>query len=107
MDMPSIVNMYFDADSRNDADALLKTFGVEAVVEDENARHHGIAAIREWWLAAKMATQYCVEPLETAVDSDKALVWARVSGQFPGSPVMLTHAFTIKDDRIVRLEIRP
>ena len=106
MDMPSIVNMYFDADSRNDADALLKTLAVEAVVEDENARHQGIVAIREWWLAAKKATQYRVEPVESTVDGDKALVRARVSGQFPGSPVMLTHAFTIKGDRIVRLEIR-
>ena len=35
MDMPGIVNTYFDADRRNDADALLKTFAVEAVVEDE------------------------------------------------------------------------
>ena len=106
MDMPSIVNMYFDADSRNDVDALLKTLAVEAVVEDENARHQGIVAIREWWLASKKATQYRVEPVESTVDGDKALVRARVSGQFPGSPVILTHAFTIKDDRIVRLEIR-
>ncbi|CDZ70746.1 Hypothetical protein NGAL_HAMBI2610_23490 [Neorhizobium galegae bv. orientalis] len=106
MDMPSIVNMYFDADSRNDADTLLKTLAVEAVVEDENTRHQGIVAVREWWLAAKKATQYRAEPVESTVDGDKALVWARVSGQFPGSPVMLTHAFTIKDDRIVRLEIR-
>jgi hypothetical protein len=43
--------------------------------------------------------------LECTVDGDKALLRAKVSGQFPGSPVMLTHAFTIKDDRIVRLEI--
>ena len=106
MDMPSIVNMYFDADSRNDADALLKTLAVEAVVEDENARHQGTVAIREWWLAAKKATQYRAEPVESTVDGDKALVRARVSGQFPGSPVMLIHAFTIKHDKIVRLEIR-
>jgi len=106
MDMPPIVDMYFDADSRNDADALLLTLAVDAVVEDENARHQGAVAIREWWLAAKKATQYLADPLESTVDGGKALVRARVSGQFPGSPVMLTHAFTIKDDRIVRLEIR-
>ena len=106
MDMPPIVDMYFDADSRNDADALLQTLAVDAVVEDENARHQGAVAIREWWLAAKKATQYLADPLESTVDGGKALVRARVSGQFPGSPVMLTHAFTIKDDRIVRLEIR-
>jgi len=92
MDMPDIVNNYFDADSRSDV--------------DENARHHGIVAIRGWWVAAKKATQYRAEPVEFMVEGDKALFRARVSGHFPGSPVMLTHDFTIKDDRIVRLEIR-
>lgn len=107
MNMPGIVNMYFEADRRNDADALLATFAVEAVVEDEGARHQGVAAIREWWVAAKKAAQYVAEPMEATVEGDRALVRAKVSGQFPGSPVMLTHAFTIKDDRIVGLEIRP
>lgn len=107
MDMPSIVTMYFDADRRHDVDALLKTLAVDAVVEDENARHQGAAAIREWWLAAKEATEYVAEPLESNVDGDTIRVRARVSGQFPGSPVMLTHAFTIQNDGIARLEIRP
>jgi ketosteroid isomerase-like protein len=105
MDMPGIINTYFEADRRNDADALLDTFAIEAVVEDEGARHQGVAAIRVWWVAANKAAQYVAEPLECTVDGDKALLRAKVSGQFPGSPVMLTHAFTIKDDRIVRLEI--
>ncbi|MBY2908703.1 nuclear transport factor 2 family protein [Rhizobium leguminosarum] len=106
MDMPGIINTYFEADRRNDADALLDTFAIEAVVEDEGAHHQGVAAIREWWVAAKKATQYRAEPVESAIDGNKAIVRARVSGQFPGSPVMLTHGFTLKDDRIVWLEIR-
>ncbi|NZD49439.1 nuclear transport factor 2 family protein [Rhizobium leguminosarum] len=105
MDMPGIIDTYFEADRRNDADALLDAFAVEAVVEDEGSRHQGVAAIRVWWVAANKAAQYVAEPLECTVDGDKALLRAKVSGQFPGSPVMLTHAFTIKDDRIVRLEI--
>lgn len=106
MDMPGIVNIYFEADSRNDVDALSKTFALEAIVEDEGVRHQGVAAIAQWWLAAKKTAEYVAEPLESTVEGDKALVRARVSGQFPGSPVMLTYAFTINDDRIVRLEIK-
>lgn len=105
MDMPHPVYMYFDADSRNDVDALLKTLAADAVVEDENAHHQGSDAIREWWMKAKKATQYVAEPIEVRVDGNKAVVRASVSGQFRGSPVMLTHAFTLKEDRIVRLEI--
>jgi hypothetical protein len=106
MDMPGIVNLYFEADRRNDADALLEAFAVEAVVKDEGARHKGIAAIRDWWMAAKGTAQYVAEPMETTVEDGRTLVRARVSGQFPGSPVTLAYAFTIKDDRIVDLEIR-
>jgi ketosteroid isomerase-like protein len=104
--MPGIVTMYFDADRRNDAEALLNTLAADAVVEDENARHQGSVAIRQWWLSAKKATQYIAEPLESTVDGDKAFVRASVSGQFTASPVVLTHAFTIKNEKIVRLEIR-
>ncbi|MGR9059201.1 nuclear transport factor 2 family protein (plasmid) [Rhizobium leguminosarum] len=106
MDMPGIINTYFEADRRNDANALLDTFAVEAFVEDERARHQGVAAIREWWVAAKKAAQYVAEPLECTVDCYKALIRAKVSGQFPGSPVTLTYDFAIKDGKIVSLEIQ-
>lgn len=106
MDMPDIVNMYFDADSGSNADALSETFSIEAVVEDEGSRHQGVVAIREWWVAAKEATQYVSEPFESTVDGNKVLVRAKVGGQFPGSPVTLSYAFTIKDGKIAWLEIR-
>ncbi|MBA8830366.1 nuclear transport factor 2 family protein (plasmid) [Rhizobium leguminosarum] len=106
MDMLGIINTYFEADRRNDANALLDTFAVEAFVEDERARHQGVAAIREWWVAAKKAAQYVAKPLECTVDGDKALIRAKVSGQFPGSPVTLTYDFAIKDGKIVSLEIQ-
>lgn len=48
MDLPDIVNMYFDADSCNDTDALSETFAPDAVVEDEGARHQGVVAILRW-----------------------------------------------------------
>ncbi|MFD2030991.1 nuclear transport factor 2 family protein [Ancylobacter dichloromethanicus] len=53
MNMPEIVKAYFDADIRNDADALVATFAAEGVVKDEGALHQGRRAIRDWWLAAK------------------------------------------------------
>ncbi len=106
MDMPPTVTAYFDADRRNDVEAFSETFLEDAVVEDEGARHRGIAAIRQWWAAVKTATNYVADPVEATRDGDKALVRANVSGQFPGSPVTLTFAFTTKNDKIARLEIK-
>ena len=106
MDMPRVVNSYFDADRRNDTDALLEAFAVGAVVKDEGARHEGLAAIRDWWMAAKTATAYIAEPMEFTPDRDGTFVRARVSGDFTGSPVTLAYAFTIINDHIVTLEIK-
>ncbi|MFP5076245.1 hypothetical protein ACLE20_02965 [Rhizobium sp. YIM 134829] len=44
------------------------------------------------------------QPLETVREGDRVQVHARVSGNFPGSPIMLTHHFTLKSDQILRLE---
>jgi ketosteroid isomerase-like protein len=106
MDMPEIVTQFFEADGRNDVDALLGTFANDAVVEDEHARHEGKDAIRRWWIAAKNASQYVAEPLDAKGDDDTVHVRARISGTFPGSPITLTHNFTLEDGKIVRLEIR-
>lgn len=106
MNMPGIVEAFFDADSRNDADSLSETFSSDAIVEDEGARHQGKEAIRRWWVAAKRAAQFVAEPIETTGDRDTVFVRAKVSGQFPGSPVTLNYSFTIEDGKIARLEIR-
>lgn len=106
MDMPNIVRLYFDAASRNDADALSNTFADDAVVEDERARHEGRAAIHRWWIAAKQASDFVTQPLEALGINDTVQVRALVSGSFPGSPVTLTHSFAVKDGKIVRLGIR-
>lgn len=106
MDMPEIIVRYFEADGRNDADAVLRTFADDAVVADENARHQGKDAIRRWWMAAKQASQYVAEPLDAKGNDDTVDVRAKVSGTFPGSPITLTHNFTLEDGKIVRLEIR-
>lgn len=99
------MSKYFDADSRNDRNALSTTFAADAVVEDEEARHEGAAEIQGWWVAAKKAAQYVAEPSEAAINGDKTLVRAKVSGEFPGSPASLTYAFTTKDGKIETLEI--
>jgi ketosteroid isomerase-like protein len=105
MDMPDVVKDYFDADRCNDANALSNTFSLDAIVEDEGARRQGVIEIRKWWLAAKKGADYTAEPLETTIDGNLVSVRAEVSGEFPGSPVTLAYAFTINDDKIVRLEM--
>ncbi|SUB00349.1 SnoaL-like domain [Pannonibacter phragmitetus] len=105
MEMPGIVKAFFDADSRNDAEALSNAFAADAVVQDEGAHHKGRTAIRSWWSAAKAASQFVAEPFEAKSGDGKAFVRAKVSGDFPGSPLTLSYAFTLWDGEIAALEI--
>ncbi|OLP46790.1 nuclear transport factor 2 family protein [Rhizobium oryziradicis] len=105
MTMPKIVASYFEADHRNDADALMDTFTTDAVVDDERSLHQGQEAIRTWWTAAKQASQFVLRPLDVKTDGNVSHVRASVSGAFAGSPITLTHTFTITDEKITKLEI--
>ena len=98
---------YFPAEALSTGEIGTDWFAADAQVHDEGRSHKGHEAITAWKAAGKAKTQYVVEPLtQTEVDGG-TLVSARVSGNFPGSPVILTYRFTLANDRIVDLDIRP
>ncbi|MQY44465.1 nuclear transport factor 2 family protein [Rhizobiales bacterium RZME27] len=105
MNMPLVVESYFEADNRNDAGAFSAAFSIGAIVEDDGARHLGSTAILDWWAKTRKTARYVVEPLEAKVNGEKAFVRAKVSGEFSGSPVMLDYCFTFRGGKIIRLEI--
>ncbi|SIQ76646.1 nuclear transport factor 2 family protein [Bosea sp. TND4EK4] len=105
MDLPNCIAAYFEADSRNDVEALMATLSPEAIVEDEHRRHVGPEAIRAWWIEAKRKTPHVNAPIEATTTGDVTQVRTRVSGDFPGSPVALLFTFTVRNGAIARLEI--
>ena len=96
MNLPSPIQAYFDADESNDGEALIHAFAPDAVVDDEGQSHTGRQAIGAWWREAKAKYQPVIEPLETDEQDEAINVRARVTGQFPGSPAMLTFAFRLR-----------
>lgn len=105
MNLPHPIKTYFDADRRCDGDALIDAFVAEAIVIDEGRSHHGRQAIEGWWRDGKARYEHVVEPLEAEGHDEVRNVRARVTGQFPGSPAILTFAFRLRGDRITHLEI--
>ena len=105
MDMPETVKAYFDAERRNNADALTALFSTDAIVKDEGAVHRGPSAIRDWWVAAKEKTHHVTAPLDLGGSGDHISVCALVSGDFPNSPATLDFVFTLQDGKIVELDI--
>jgi ketosteroid isomerase-like protein len=105
MQLPTPIRTYFTAEAPRDGEAFAAAFAPEAIVHDEGHIHRGPAEIRAWWQAAKEKYHHRAEPLELTRTADKTLVRARVSGDFPGSPAILTFTFGLAGDRITELEI--
>lgn len=105
LNLPKPVQTYFTARAPQDGEAFAQAFSADAFVHDEGEGHRGPEAIRDWWLAAKAKYRHHAEPIEASEQGDKTVVRATVTGDFPGSPAVLTFVFGLKGDRITDLEI--
>jgi ketosteroid isomerase-like protein len=97
---------YFAAANAHDTAALLRAFAPDALVIDEQIERRGLEAIGAWEEETYGLYRPVMEPLSAEQAGDgTAVVTARVSGSFPGSPVDLRFAFRLAGEVIARLEI--
>ena len=106
IDLPAPVAAYFAADATG-GEAVAHCFTGDAVVIDERKEYRGRRAIMRWKAEVSAKFRYTVERLGVDVSGDQITVTARVTGDFPGSPVELQYHFTLEGDKIARLEIAP
>ena len=104
--LPSPIASYFAADV-GDANQVARCFTEDAVVIDEQREHRGQLAIARWKAEATAKYRYTSVPIAVDVSGHEATVTARLTGDFPGSPVDLRYRFVLEGDRIARLEISP
>lgn len=103
--LPEPVRSYFKARNDFDLDAILGSFDQNAVVTDEDQEHRGLPAIRSWVDETTRKYHAQVEPKNATEADGKVVVSGLVSGDFPGSPILLDHAFTLSRQKITHLEI--
>lgn len=106
LELAPVITAFFSAEDRRDTEALSQCFAEGAAVRDEGRSIQGHAAIREWQLETKKKYQHTTKPLSSAERDDKTVVTARLTGNFPGSPVDLQFAFTLEAGKIMSLEIK-
>jgi len=104
--LPDSIASFFRVSNGAEASELRHCFTGNAVVRDEGHTHQGHEAIQAWLLEARRKYAYSVEPLEVTQQGSSVKVRAKVSGNFPGSPVQLEHVFRLTGDKIESLEIQ-
>jgi hypothetical protein len=104
-ELPRPVAVYLEADNTDDPDLLDDCFTADALVHDEERDYRGLAAIKAWKRAVKAKYRYVMEPLAATVSGQTVKLRARLTGDFPGSPIEVDYTFTLAGDRIAGLVI--
>ena len=105
MQLPAPIRAYFEADQASGGAAPIGMFTHNAVVRDEGKTHTGHEAIADWWSAAKTKYHHTAVPYDIREEKRNTIVRATVTGQFPGSPAVLTFAFRLDNGLIASLDI--
>ena len=91
------------AQNNFDSKAYADCFAATAVVFDEGKTHKGKKEIEDWIERANNSYKAVMQPV--SYSSDKQILKAEISGNFPGSPLVLSYQFEIKDEEIHSLRI--
>jgi hypothetical protein len=105
MYLPEIVKKLLHAQTEFDSTAYANCFADTAVVFDEEKSYTGKEAIKQWNESTNNKYRTVLEPIEHQQDGSKAVLTARVSGTFDGSPVLLDHHFEIENELVISLTI--
>ena len=103
--LPKPVTIYLAAVEAKDTDMLALCFADDALVHDEGRDYRGLDAIRSWKQETQTKYKYVMKPLDASVSQKTEKLRARLTGDFPGSPVDLDYTFTLANDKITSLEI--
>jgi len=103
--LPKPIRSYFHANAQFDLDGMLNPFSGDAVVHDEKQTYRGTDEIRAWIERATIQNKAIAIAEAISTDDRAHHVTAKVSGDFPGSPISMTFHFRLEEERVAELEI--
>jgi len=101
--LPEPIAAYFAAE--HNPEALAHCFTAQAVMTDFGHTYAGINAIKGLLAEASRKYSATTVPLTIEREHGLQLVRARVSGNFPGSPTVLSYRFRLEGGLIASLEV--
>jgi len=105
LELAPAIERFFEAQEREDLEALAACFTQTARVHDEGKTVKGHAAIKHWMAAAKAKYNHVAKPLSVSYRDGRVVVATRLTGSFPNSPLDVDHTFEMSDGKIAYLEI--
>jgi ketosteroid isomerase-like protein len=109
IDLPTSIEGYIAAVNTFDGDALIGWFADDAFVNDVRREFRGKDAIRAWLDRELIGDKVTMKVTTASEHYGDFAVHAAMDGEYDKTglpdPLLLTHYFTVRDDRIVRLII--
>lgn len=102
--LPEPIAAYFAAEHK--PEALARCFTAQAVMKDDGHTYTGVDAIKAFM--AEASARYSATTVPFALEREDGLqvVQAKVTGNFPGSPIDLSYRFRLERGLIAALEIK-
>lgn len=101
--LPDPIAAYFAAEAN--PEALAHCFTAQAVMKDDGHTYTGINAIKAFVTEASAKYSATCVPFAIEREGGVHLVRANVTGNFPGSPIVLSYRFRLERGLIASLEI--
>lgn len=103
LNLPAPIDAYFAADPKTEA--LAHCFTAQAVLKDEGHTYTGVRAIQAFLADASAKYNATTVPFALEQEDGSHVVRATVTGNFPGSPIVLSYRFRLEGALIASLEI--
>ncbi|SEI37107.1 hypothetical protein SAMN04487995_0056 [Dyadobacter koreensis] len=104
MDLPKIVSDLIKTQNSFDSVAYADCFSETAVVFDEGKTHNGKKEIERWIADSNERYKAIIKPLSFEENDTESILKAETSGNFEGSPIVLTYHMKIADELIQSLK---
>lgn len=101
--LPEPIAAYFAAE--HNPEALARCFTPQAVMNDVGHIYTGVAAITAFMAEASAKYSATSVPFASEREDGFQIVRAKVTGNFPGSPINLSYRFRLERGLIASLEI--
>jgi len=105
MELTPLVARFVETQNTYDSEAYVTCVTDTAIVHDEGKTYTGKEEIRRWIEEANEKYRSVMKPLEYEETGSKGTLTAEVSGNFPGSPIVLQFHLGLKDNLIDSLNV--